>query len=91
MTMRLRLRTTMTKSPKRPGWFSLRLPGGALFSSPKTPSIPPPPPIPEPADGEDERRERLLAEKRRRGTRATILTGGLGVLDAAPIQRRTLG
>jgi len=71
--------------------FSLRSPGGALFSSPKTPDIPQLPPVPEPGAGEDERRERLLAEKRRRGTRSTILTGALGVLGDAPVDRPTLG
>ena len=71
--------------------MSFRLPGGSLFSSPKAPRIPPPPPIPEPDDGEHDRRERLLAEKRRRGVRSTILTGALGVLDDAQVNRPTLG
>ena len=68
--------------------------GGIL--SPKVPAPPPPVPVAPPpptksdsdirASRENERKRRLAAA----GRKSTILTGGTGVTDEAPIQQATL-
>ena len=70
---------------------------GAIFNPP-SPSLPPPPPPPPTADDpavEEARRKRRLAEARRRGRQATILTGSAGdenpVAVNRPRLRRLLG
>lgn len=62
---------------------------GSLFAPSPPPAPPPPPPLPEvsdPAVTEAQRRERLAAA-RRRGRRATILTGGQGAEGEALVGR----
>jgi len=63
------------------------------FLAPK-PSAPPPPPepVPTPEDPavDEARRKQALAARLRQGRAATILTGSLGVTDAAPVTRKTL-
>lgn len=66
---------------------------GSLFSSPSPPALPPePPPPPAPDDPaiEEARRRRRLAEARRRGRQATILTGGEGDTTEATVSRPQL-
>lgn len=58
-----------------------------------SPKLPPPAPVPEredPAIAEAARRQRL-AEKRRRGVRSTLLTGGLGDTADPNVRRPSLG
>jgi hypothetical protein len=64
----------------------------SLFSPPSPPSLPPPPPLPTPDDPEVKRRREAerLALLRRRGYRASILTGGLGDTRPAPVERPNL-
>ncbi len=62
---------------------------GAIFNPP-SPSLPPPPAPPPTVDDpavEEARRKRRLAEARRRGRQATILTGGTGDESAATVSR----
>lgn len=66
---------------------------GSIFSPSPPPPPPPPPPLPtrdDPEVREAERRERLAAA-RRRGRRATILTGGRGVEGEALVGRPAPG
>ena len=70
----------------------------SIFNPPSPPPPPPPPaPLPQADDPavEEERRRRRLAEARRRGRQATILTGGEGdtapATVARPELRRLLG
>ncbi len=60
---------------------------GSLFSSPSPP--PPLPPVPTPEDPaiDAARKKRRLAELRRKGRAATILTSGLGDRSEAPVTR----
>lgn len=67
------------------------------FLSPKPPPPPPPPPIPpvppdppiKPKDTkETDRVEKRVARKK--GTQASILTGGQGLLTEAPTTKKTL-
>ena len=64
---------------------------GFIFSPPK-PKVEPLPPLPTSEDPAVKRRkeELRLAQKRRRGRAATILTGGLGDTSMAPVERKTL-
>lgn len=60
----------------------LTLPGfDKIFGAPKPPELPVPPPLPERTDpAVAEAKEKLrLSERRRRGRRAAVLTGGRGV------------
>jgi hypothetical protein len=70
--------------------FSLRLPGGSLFSSPKPPKLPPtPPPPPPPPKREDVPivKTRPGDADHKAGRAATILTGSDGVTEPAPLGR----
>ena len=62
--------------------------------SPKTPRLPPPPPAPpkrdDPAVVESKKKLRA-SELRRKGRRATILTGGEGVQGTAPLAQPRAG
>lgn len=62
-----------------------------LAPSPPKPQ-PAPPPAPTRADPEidEARRRQQLAARLRQGRGATILTGGLGLADPAPVARKTL-
>lgn len=68
---------------------------GALFSKPKVP--PPPPPLPDPTvldpSIEEARRRARLADRKRKGRAATILTSpsGAGSGDAATLRKRLGG
>lgn len=65
---------------------------GAVFS-PASPSLPPPPPPPPTIEDpavEEARRKRRLAEARRRGRQATILTGASGEDRPATVNRPQL-
>lgn len=64
----------------------------SLFSPPSPASVPPPAPVPTPADPEIQRKREAerLAQLRRRGLNAAILTGGLGDTRPAPVQRPSL-
>lgn len=64
---------------------------GSLFSPP-TPTPPALPPVPKPDDPaiEEARRKRRLAELNRRGRGSTVLTGGEGVTEEAPVKRPEL-
>ena len=64
----------------------------SLFSPPSPPSVPPPPPLPTLDDPELQRRREAdrQALLRRRGLRASILTGGLGDTGPAPVERPSL-
>jgi len=64
----------------------------AQLKGAEPPPIPPvqePPELTDPAVEEARRKERELL-RRRRGRGSTILTGGLGVTEAAPVARKTL-
>lgn len=63
-----------------------------LFAPPKPPSLPPPPPLPTEDDPavEEARKKRRLAEIKRKGRRATILTSGLGDGSEASVNRPRL-
>ena len=65
-----------------------------LFGSPKQPALPPPPPPPptpeDPAVVESKKKLRA-SELRRKGRRASIITGGEGVLGAAPLAQPRAG
>ena len=65
---------------------------GAIFSpaSPSLPPLPPPPPTIEDPAVEEARRKRRLAEARRRGRQATILTGASGDESPAVVNRPQL-
>lgn len=63
---------------------------GPLLNKPKKPKKPPPPPTPQDPAIEDARRRERLRLKRRRGRKATILTGPLGDPSEAPVERKTL-
>ena len=69
------------------------LPGGGLFSTPTPPPVPPPPPPPEREDPAiAQARERLRqTERRRRGRRATILTGDQSQLGEGNVARPSAG
>jgi len=61
---------------------------GSIFK-PKMPSLPPPPPAPEPPSDElsPEEKERIAKEqarirRNRKGKRATILTGPMGIQES---------
>lgn len=62
-----------------------------LAPSPSAPP-PPPPPVPTPDDPavDEARRKQQIAARLRQGRSATILTGGLGLSDPAPVARKTL-
>ena len=69
---------------------------GSIFK-PKMPSLPPPPPPVEPPKEElsDEEKERIkkeqdAIERRRRGRKATIVTGPLGVQESDETKLKTL-
>ena len=62
---------------------------GSIFSSPKQQYVPPPPTLEDPAL-EDEARRLRLAAARAKGQQSTILTGGQGVVDDAPVTVKTL-
>ncbi|HAF38211.1 MAG TPA: hypothetical protein DCG72_04425 [Gammaproteobacteria bacterium] len=67
------------------------------FLSPKVPDAPPPPPIPavppdppiKPKDTKESERVETRAA-RKKGTQASILTGGQGLLTEAPTAKKTL-
>jgi hypothetical protein len=62
-----------------------------LFSKPKVPEIKTPaPPQPEAEAVEEARNKVKLAAMRARGRESTLLTGGMGVSGAAPVQRKVL-
>lgn len=65
---------------------------GFIFSPPAAPSPQPAPPVPGLDDPDVQQRKRRLrlAALRRRGRRASILTGAQGALGDAPVQRKTL-
>ena len=67
--------------------ITLLPPGKSLFSPPR-PRLPPPPPPPvtreDPAIAAAAKKQRQ-ADLRRRGRKATIITGGQGVLGDAPL------
>lgn len=62
---------------------------GAIFGGSKPATVAPPPPLPERTDPsiEDARKRAQLAASRRRGRRATVLTGGQGVTDVANVDQ----
>ena len=69
---------------------------GSLFS-PKMPSLPPVAPAPEPPSAElsaEEKKkvayEQAAMERKRRGRKSTILTGPLGDVSDAEIEKKTL-
>ena len=66
----------------------------SFFSTPSLPDIPPAAavaaPGPSDADVEKRRREEQIAERNQRGRRASIVTGGEGVTDEAPVRRARL-
>jgi len=64
----------------------------SLFSPPSPPAPPPPPPMPAVDDAEARRRREMERQAllRRRGMRASILTGGLGDTRPAPVDRPAL-
>ena len=69
---------------------------GSIFS-PKMPALPPVQPAPEPPSAElsAEEKERIqkeqaAVERRRKGRRATILTGPMGIEEEAEVGRKTL-
>jgi len=72
---------------------------GSLFS-PKMPSLPPvapapemPPAIPEEMSSEEKEsiaKEQAAVERKRKGRRSTILTGPLGDVSEAEIEKKTL-
>lgn len=59
------------------------------FLAPKPPS-PPPPPSRDDEEVEEARRKQRLAARLRQGRRATILTGGAGLTEPAPVGRKRL-
>jgi hypothetical protein len=70
---------------------------GFLFSAPKMPALPPVAPAPEPptpeisqADKEVVAAEQTAIERKRKGRKSTILTGPLGDISDAEIQKKTL-
>jgi hypothetical protein len=69
---------------------------GSIFK-PKMPSLPPPPPAPEPPSEEisPEEKERIAKEqarvrRNRKGKRATILTGPMGIQESEEEQLESL-
>ena len=69
---------------------------GSLFS-PKMPALPPVQPLPEPPKAELSAEEKAkieadqaAMERRRKGRKSTILTGPLGVEEAATTEKKTL-
>ena len=67
---------------------------GSLFS-PKMPAPPAPPPIPETPTVSDEEKaaiaaEQAAVERKRKGRKSTILTGPLGDVSDAEIEKKTL-
>ena len=64
----------------------------SIFSPPSPPALPtvPPPPEPDDPEVEDARRKQRLAEARRRGRQATIITGGSGDETPASVNRPQL-
>ena len=69
---------------------------GSLFR-PKMPPLPPVQPLPEPPATEvsQEEKDRIAAEqaeieRKRKGRRATILTGPLGIEEEAETEKKTL-
>ncbi|HEU0070937.1 MAG TPA: hypothetical protein VFS04_06560 [Alphaproteobacteria bacterium] len=62
------------------------------FLAPSPPSPPPPASVPTADDPavEEARRKQQIAARLRQGRSATILTGGLGLADPAPVARKTL-
>ena len=69
---------------------------GSIFK-PKMPSLPPPPPAPEPPSDEisPEEKERIAKEqarvrRNRKGKRATILTGPMGIQESEEEQLESL-
>ena len=63
------------------------------FLTPKQPDPPPaPPPAPtrEDPDVEQARRQATVEARRQRGRAATVLTGGQGVTDQAPLRTKRL-
>jgi hypothetical protein len=73
---------------------------GFLFSAPKMPALPPVAPAPEPPaavakDLPEEQKAEIKAEqdaieRKRKGRKSTILTGPLGDISDAEIQKKTL-
>jgi hypothetical protein len=70
---------------------------GFLFSAPKMPALPPVAPAPTPptpeisqADKEVVAAEQTAIERKRKGRKSTILTGPLGDISDAEIQKKTL-
>lgn len=61
------------------------------FLVPKSNPVPPPP-VPQANDETANRAaaEARARERKRRGTLASVLTGGQGVASPAPVQRKTL-
>ena len=65
--------------------------GGIVGSSkPKLPDPAPPPPQREDPDVQAARERELERNRLARGRRTTLLTGGEGVTEAAPVARKTL-
>ena len=65
---------------------------GGLFGSSKPAPLPPPPPPPKREDpsvkaAAEKERKRMLAKK---GRKSTMLTGGLGVTEDAPVEKTSL-
>ena len=62
---------------------------GALFGGPSIPDPTPPPPLPEPKDPavEEAKRKQRMAQLRRRGRAATILTNDEDALGTPTIAR----
>ena len=65
-----------------------------LFGAPKAPALPPPPPPPPKLDDPAiavARKKQRASDLRRKGRRATIITGGEGVLGSAPLAQPQAG